>query len=134
GVFHDDNQGMDRGKNGVMIVEADGLHFVFLGDLGHVLTREQVEKIGPVDVLFIPVGGVYTINGSEAKKVVEQLKPRQYVLPMHYGTAVFKDVLPPDEFLEDQKKANIRKLETNQLTIETTFKPAEPVIVLMKWK
>jgi L-ascorbate metabolism protein UlaG (beta-lactamase superfamily) len=133
GTYHDTMQGMESGKNAVFIVEIFGLRFVHLGDLGHVLTKEQVEKIGPVDVLMIPIGGVYTLNGNQAKRVVAQLKPRQYIVPMHYGTKVFDDLLPPTEFLEDQKKERIRVEKTNQLVISTDFKPTEPDIVLLQW-
>lgn len=134
GVYHDNAQGTEKGKNAVFVVEADGIRFVHLGDLGHVLTKEQVKEIGPVDVLMIPVGGIYTLNGADAKEVVAELKPKKYVLPMHYGTKVFDDVLPPDEFLEDQKKENVKKKDTNQLEIDPDFKPAEPEIVLLDWK
>jgi len=134
GVYHDNAQGSEKGKNAVFVVEADGIRFVHLGDLGHLLTKEQVKEIGPVDVLMIPVGGVYTLNGTDAKEVVTALKPKKYILPMHYGTKVFDDVLSADEFLEDQKKENIKKMNTNQLEIDPDFKPAEPVIVLLEWK
>jgi L-ascorbate metabolism protein UlaG (beta-lactamase superfamily) len=135
GTYHDPRKGLERGKNTVFIVEVDGLRIVHLGDLGHLLTDEQVKQIGPVDVLMIPVGGVYTLNGSEAKKVVEQLKPKKYILPMHYGTKVFDDLLPPDEFLDEQKKENIRKTgAVNKLNVETGSKEAEPIIVLLYWK
>jgi L-ascorbate metabolism protein UlaG (beta-lactamase superfamily) len=138
GVFHDDSGGMERGRNTVFIVEVDGLRIVHLGDLGHLLTKDQIEKIGPVDVLLVPVGGVYTLNGSEAKKVVEQLKPKMYILPMHYGTKVFDELLSPDEFLDEQKRQNIVRLDmgqtSNELQIKTEFKPKEPVIVLLNWK
>src|SRR5262249_22724611 len=113
GAYHDNVEGMERGKNTIFILEVDGLRIVHLGDLGHLLSDREIKKIGPVDVLMIPVGGVYTINGSEAKKVVEHLKPKQYILPMHYGTKVFMDLLPPDEFLEDQK--NVKRYPTNQI-------------------
>jgi L-ascorbate metabolism protein UlaG (beta-lactamase superfamily) len=132
GVYHDDVEGMERGKNAVFILEVDGLRIVHLGDLGHLLTEKQVKAIGPVDVLMIPVGGVYTINGAEAKQVVEQLKPSRYILPMHYGTKVFEDLLPADEFLEDQK--NVKKFPGNKITIETDFKPPEPIIAILDWK
>jgi L-ascorbate metabolism protein UlaG (beta-lactamase superfamily) len=132
GVYHDAVEGMERGKNAVFIVEVDGLRVVHLGDLGHLLTPKQIKAIGPVDVLMIPVGGVYTINGAEAKQVVEQLKPSRYILPMHYGTRVFDDVLPADEFLEEQK--NVKKFPSNRVTIETDFKPAEPIIAILDWK
>jgi L-ascorbate metabolism protein UlaG (beta-lactamase superfamily) len=132
GVYHDNVEGMERGKNAVFILELDGLRIVHLGDLGHILSAKEVKSIGPVDVLMIPVGGVYTINGAEAQKVVEQLKPKQYILPMHYGTKVFNDLLPPDEFLEDQK--NVKKYSTSQITVEAGAKVAEPIIALLDWK
>jgi L-ascorbate metabolism protein UlaG (beta-lactamase superfamily) len=134
GVYHDDREGMERGKNAVFVVEADGLRFVHLGDLGHTLTDEQAKQIGPVDVLMIPVGGVYTINGADAKTVVEQLKPRRYIIPMHYGTKVFEELMPATEFLEDQERAEVKRFESNQLTIDPAQKPARPVIAVLNWK
>src|SRR5262249_27084395 len=103
-----------------------------LGDLGHVLTPKDVQKIGPVDVLLIPIGGVYTINGSEAKKVVEQLKPRLFIVPMHYGGKGYDDLLPADEFLEDQLK--VKRLEDNKLTIDPAAKPDAPTVILLNAK
>jgi L-ascorbate metabolism protein UlaG (beta-lactamase superfamily) len=132
GVYHDNVEGMERGKNAIFVLEVDGLRIVHLGDLGHVLSDKDVKKIGPVDVLMIPVGGVYTINGAEAKKVVAQLKPKQYILPMHYGNKAFNDLLPPDEFLEEQK--NVKKYSTNQLTVDANAKFMEPIIALLDWK
>jgi L-ascorbate metabolism protein UlaG (beta-lactamase superfamily) len=132
GVYHDNVEGMERGKNAIFILELDGLRIVHLGDLGHLLSPKDIKIIGSVDVLMIPIGGVYTINGAEAQKVVEQLKPKQYILPMHYGTKVFNDLLPPDEFLEDQK--NVKKYTTNQITVEAGVKVAEPIIALLDWK
>src|SRR5262249_35862910 len=87
-LFHDTEQGLKRGKNSAFVIEADGLRIVHLGDLGHVLTKAQLEtfkRMGPIDVLMVPVGGVYTLNGTDAKTVVDQLKPRQYIVPMHFG-------------------------------------------------
>jgi L-ascorbate metabolism protein UlaG (beta-lactamase superfamily) len=132
GVYHDNVEGMERGKNAIFIVEVVGLRIVHLGDLGHLLSDKEIKKIGPVDVLMIPIGGVYTINGAEAKKVVEQLKPKRYILPMHYGTKVFTDLLPPDEFLEEQK--NVKRFPSSQLAVEAGAKPAEPIIALLDWK
>lgn len=132
GTYHDTAQGMERGKNAIFVVDVDGMRVVFLGDLGHRLTPAQVKQIGPVDVLFIPVGGVYTLNGSDAKEVVAQLKPKKYIVPMHFGTRVFEDVLPPDEFLEDQK--NVKRFAGNRLEIESDFNPKEPVIAVLNWK
>ncbi len=132
GTYHDNVEGMERGKNTVFIVDVDGLHIVHLGDLGHLLTPKDVKKIGPVDVLLIPIGGVYTINGSEAKKVVDQLKPRLFIVPMHYGVKGYDDLLPADEFLEDQP--NVRHAKDNKLVIDPAAKPAAPTVVILNAK
>jgi L-ascorbate metabolism protein UlaG (beta-lactamase superfamily) len=125
GCYHDNVSGMRRGKNAIFVIEVDGLHIVHLGDLGHVLNDTQVKKIGPVDVLLIPVGGIYTINGSEAREVVEQLKPRHYIIPMHFGFSDADKLLTTREFLEDQKEGTVRKYDTNELTIDPKAKPPQ---------
>jgi L-ascorbate metabolism protein UlaG (beta-lactamase superfamily) len=129
GVYHDTNEGIERGKNSVFIVEVDGWKVVHLGDLGHLLTPAQLKKIGPVDVLMIPVGGIYTINGSEAKKVVEQIKPKEYIFPMHYGTKFFDYVLPPDEFYDDVEKRRIAISDDNSLLLNRDPQRPRPLIV-----
>jgi L-ascorbate metabolism protein UlaG (beta-lactamase superfamily) len=135
-TFHDANMGFNRGLNAVWVVEMDGLVFCHLGDIGHELTPAQVKAIGKVDVLMIPVGGIYTINGETAKKVVEQLQPKRYVLPMHYGVPGYDDILGPDEFLEDQPKERVKKTpETNELIIDAESPvPEKPTILMLGWK
>ncbi|WP_084760021.1 MBL fold metallo-hydrolase [Zavarzinella formosa] len=132
GLYHDLEEGKKRGKNSAFVIEVDGLKFCHLGDLGHELDEEQVKAIGPIDVLMIPVGGIYTINGEEAKKVVKALKPRLFILPMHYATKVYTEVLGPDEFLEGQK--NVRKLDGQLLSIPLDLKAEAPTIVMLEWK
>jgi L-ascorbate metabolism protein UlaG (beta-lactamase superfamily) len=134
GTFHDKDSGMTRGKNTIFVIETDGLRICHLGDLGHELSDRQVQSIGAVDVLMIPVGGIYTLNGTDAKKVMAQIKPRRLVLPMHYGTKAFEDLLSPDEFLEGLKNV-VRQLETNEITLNPADKPPEePKVVLLGWK
>ena len=133
GTYHDALNGMQRGKNSVWIVEADGLVFCHLGDLGHELTPEQVKAIGKVDVLMVPIGGIYTLNGEQAKKVVDQIKPRLFILPMHYGVPGYDDLVGPDEFLEGQK--NVKKMtNTNELIFPADMKADAPTVVLLGWK
>lgn len=82
-TYHDPEQGALRGKNTIRIFTAEGLRVAHLGDLGCELTQEQVERLAGLDALLFPVGGFYTIDAQQARKVVEQLKPRVAV-PMHY--------------------------------------------------
>lgn len=133
GVYHDDAEGLQRGKNSVFIIEVDGWKIAHLGDLGHPLTPSQLKRIGPVDVIMIPVGGIYTLNGSEAKKVVEQLKPKEYIFPMHYGTKVFDAILPVDEFLDDVEKRRIAVSDDNKLTLNRDPNRPRPLIVQLNY-
>lgn len=99
-TFHDEEDGQKRGDNIIYIFEMDGVRVCHLGDLGHVLTPAQIEMIGEVDVVLIPVGGVYTLDAERAAEVVHQLKP-SIVIPMHYKTPVLKFQLDTvDKFIE----------------------------------
>jgi L-ascorbate metabolism protein UlaG (beta-lactamase superfamily) len=133
GVYHDSEQGLKHGKNTIFVLEMDGWRIVHLGDLGHLLTPVQLRSIGTVDVLMIPVGGVYTLNGSEAKKVVDQIKPKEYILPMHYGTAVYTDLLTANEFLEDFPKANVAIAKDNTLVLNRDKERPRPLVTVLHW-
>lgn len=96
--FHDKAQGKKRGTNIIFKISVDGMNLVHLGDLGHVLTREQIEEIGPTDILFMPVGGNYTVDAKEAFEITGQLKPK-IVIPMHFKTPVISfDIDPVEAF------------------------------------
>jgi len=86
GIFswHDDKNGKERGENTIYTIEAEDLKLCHLGDLGQKeLTEEQLEKIGEVDILMIPIGGTYTISTKEALKIMSQIEPK-ITIPMHY--------------------------------------------------
>jgi L-ascorbate metabolism protein UlaG (beta-lactamase superfamily) len=135
GTYHDTMSGAQRGLNGVFILEVAGLRIVHLGDLGHTLNKEQIKKIGDVDVLLIPVGGVYTINGLDAQKVVAQLKPKRYIIPMHYGTPVYSDLLDLTYFLDEQTMGVVKKFTTNELVIDPKAEaPKEPIIAILNYE
>jgi len=100
-TFHDGEGGKKRGRNTVYVMEVDEVSICHLGDLGHVLTGEQVEEIGDVDILLLPVGGVSTINAPMAAEVVRQLEPKA-VVPMHYKTpALAWELEPVERFLKE---------------------------------
>ncbi|MBL7155343.1 MAG: MBL fold metallo-hydrolase [Candidatus Portnoybacteria bacterium] len=82
--FHDKKQGQERGLNTIYLIKIDKIRICHLGDLGQErLTDEQLETIGQVDILIIPIGGLYTIEASEAVKVAKQIEP-SLIIPMHY--------------------------------------------------
>lgn len=84
GVYHDTENGAQRGSNTIYRIELDGLSFVHLGDLGHSLSADQVDTLDGVDILFVPVGGYYTIDAPTAAALVNKISP-SIVIPMHYG-------------------------------------------------
>jgi len=90
-AWHDECQGQKRGSNRIFCIEMDGLRLCHLGDFGEdALSPEQLAAIGPVDILFVPVGGYYTLSPEKALDVVRQLTPR-VTIPMHYKTRVNAD-------------------------------------------
>ena len=100
-TFHDGERGRLRGRNTVYLMDVDEVSVCHLGDLGHVLTAEQVEEIDNVDVLMLPVGGVSTINAPMAAEVVRQLEPKA-VVPMHYKTpSLNRELEPVGRFLKE---------------------------------
>lgn len=100
-TFHDSVKGQSRGKNTTYLMEIDGVAVCHLGDIGHVLNDEQVEEMGNVDVLLLPVGGVNTINAAMAAEVIRKLEPKA-VIPMHYKTPALKRELDPvEDFLKE---------------------------------
>ena len=117
-TFHDNEQGVKRGKNIVYALEMDELSLCHLGDLGHPLTNAQLEEIGRVDILMVPVGGIHTIGASSAAALVRQMDPR-IVLPMHYRTTPSsrQELDPVQSFLHEmgiheatpQAKLNVTK-------------------------
>ena len=99
-TYHDDTHGSQRGQNLLFRFTIDGLNVLHCGDLGHALTPEQVQAIGPVDVLIVPVGGHYTIDAATAVKVREQLNPA-LTIPMHFHTpAINFPIATVDPFLQ----------------------------------
>ena len=82
--YHDDKKGQERGLNTIFVIEMENINICHLGDLGQKnLSDSQLEKIGNIDILFIPVGGVFTLDWRDANNIISQLEPR-LIIPMHY--------------------------------------------------
>ena len=82
--YHDNVKGKDKGSNTMYLIKIDDLKICHFGDIGQEkLTDKQLESISDVDILMIPVGGVYTINAKEAVKIIKQIEPN-IIIPMHY--------------------------------------------------
>ena len=131
-TYHDGEGGSKKGRNTAYLIEADDVAICHLGDLGHVLTGRQLEEIGNVDVLLLPVGGVSTINASTAAEVVRQLEPK-IVVPMHYKTpALVRELEPVDKFL---KEMGVKDVTTQpNLSVSKSTLPENMRVFLLDYK
>jgi L-ascorbate metabolism protein UlaG (beta-lactamase superfamily) len=127
-TYHDESRGSERGENTVFTFEADGLKVAFLGDLGHVLTDEQLAAIGEADVVLTPVGGFFTIDAAAATEVAGQLQAK-IIFPMHYKTdACGFPIATVDDFLAG--KADVERVGAAETEITAADLDKPRVIVL----
>lgn len=129
--YHDNQKGAERGKNTIYNIQLDGLNIVHLGDFGQdALTQEQINEIGSCDVLLIPVGGVFTIDGKVATEIVAQLEPK-IIIPMHYKTDGLKFELEPvDNFLKAMGTESPDPIMKLSITRDKLTEEAKVVVML----
>ena len=107
-TYHDDVNGAKRGMNTMYRFTAEGITLCHCGDLGAIPNHKVLNAIREVDFLFLPIGGVYTMELPEVRRFIEEVNPR-IIVPMHYrvgGLTLpvadidgFLDMIPP-EFVE----------------------------------
>ena len=122
-TFHDAVSGRERGMNTMYKIVVEDITLLHMGDFGeHELREATLESVGDVDVVMIPVGGTYTIDGERAEKIVRSLEPA-YVIPMHYKIPGLKvDCADSSQFLkemgvraiEPQEKLSIKKKDFSE--------------------
>lgn len=130
--FHDKVKGKARGPNTIYLIQIGQIRLCHLGDLGHNLFDNQTEIIGQVDILMIPVGGIFTINSQEAPKIINQIEPR-IVIPMHYQLPKLKvgaKLAPVEKFL---KEMGVSPKPVEKLVVKKKdLVQGETEVVLMK--
>ena len=130
-AFHDDVKGKERGSNTIFCVTMDDINICHLGDLGHILTAGEISQIGKVDILLIPVGGVFTIDVDQAGRIITELKPG-ITIPMHYKTEMCQFLQwSSDDFIKGKKV--VRLAGSSEIEIKVADIPAEPEIIVMKY-
>jgi len=124
--FHDEARGAKRGNNIMYKFTMDGVTFCHLGDLGHDLDEESVQKIGEVDILFVPIGGTFTVDDKQAWNVINKIKPK-IIVPMHYKIGGLSlPIAGIDPFLG---QTNYKVIHVgNEIDIEKEDLPTEPEI------
>lgn len=130
-TYHDQVEGAERGPNIVFKILIDGLSVCHLGDLNHQLTDKQLDEIGMVDVLFLPVGGPFSLMNGEAIKVANALSPN-ILIPMHYSDSSYPSdtkLKPLDQFLQSFG-ASVQP--EDKLIVEKDRLPEEMELVVLR--
>lgn len=123
--WHDEKNGSERGAITIFLMTMEDIKIAHLGDQGTLLTDDQLEKLEGVDILFVPVGGIYTVDGKKAAEVVNQIEPR-IVIPMHYAIPGLKIKLQSiDKFCDEMGVKNNGgedkfKITKKELPVEET--------------
>jgi L-ascorbate metabolism protein UlaG (beta-lactamase superfamily) len=125
-TFRDESRGTERGYNTCFVYELDGVHIVHLGDVGHLLTEEELGDIGTVDVVCVPVGG--SLPAAKAAELVAQLDAN-LVVPMPFDAdGAGKEEL--DRFFHEMSVQHAEPVA--KLAVTHSSVPAETTVVLLE--
>lgn len=124
-TFRDDHKGAERGRNIAFVYELDGLHAVHLGEIGHLLTEDMVDKVGTVDVACVPLGGA--LPAARLAELVTQLDAK-LIVPMPLdGEASAQEMA---RFLHEM---SVQQSEpATKLTVSASSLPAETTVVVLE--
>lgn len=130
-TYHDTQKGSQFGANTVYVIHMDEVAYCHLGDIAHELNQQQLEEIGNVDVLFVPVGADKPNDPSDTSGLISQIEPR-IVIPMHYATAqqsMMRELVSLDKFTQEMGVKDTTPKE--KLTITASSLPAEDAETLI---
>jgi len=110
---------------------AEGLHLVFLGDLGHSLTDTELAPLRGAEIVLFPAGGPPTIDFPDIRPVLDAIAPR-LVLPMHYKTPKINlNIQPLERFLEVLPGDPVLRIRSSTFEVTTETLPASRTIIVL---
>lgn len=125
-AYHDKSHGLQKGKNAIFVFRVDEICIAHLGDLGHLLTPAQLNMLGKIDILLVPIaGGTYTVTASEAREVTKQVNPR-IAIPEHYWWEA-----AVEEYTRDNPR--VRRINGSVLKISKKELPEPTEVVVLSW-
>lgn len=127
--YHDKSGGQERGLNTIYVIKAEDMVICHMGDFGQTtFEKNQLDDIGDIDVLMLPVGGKYTIDYKEAVEIVSQIEPK-IVVPMHYKIKDLNiDIDGPEKFI---KELGLTPEKTDKYKIVKKNLPAEEMQLIV---
>jgi L-ascorbate metabolism protein UlaG (beta-lactamase superfamily) len=118
--------GTERHGNSIFVFEVAKLCIAHLGHLHHTLTQQQLNEIGRVDVVLVPVDGSYTLDLDGMVEVLHALKA-PLMIPMHYFSAYTLD-----RFLQRVRQEwDVDVAEIPSLVVSKTSLPSKPKILVL---
>jgi len=122
----------DKTRNTLYVFDYDGITVAHLGDLQEAPTQSEVEALGTINVLLVPVGGGSSLNAAKAAEVVSMLEPN-LVIPMHYSTPDAKVSLESlNKFL---KEMGLSKLDAvPSLKVTRSGLPDETKVIVLEYQ
>ena len=132
--YHDAKQGEERGENVIFKFDIEGMNVVHMGDQGFVPDDKQIEAIGEVDILMLPVGGFFTIGSAEAAATIKKLDP-YIVIPMHYAHDKLNPELaskmePLTAFLQKMGAESVQPMDKFSVKKEDLVEDSFQIVVL----
>ena len=121
-----------QNQNSIFVFEMETLNICHLGDLDHIPSQEQIEALGDVHILLVPVGGSNSLSASQAAELISLLEPR-IVIPMHYAVPELRIKLDPVSKLF--KEMGLRE-PTSEESLKATpgSLPEETQVILLDYK
>ena len=125
-TFRDEKLGEERGANTCFVYELDGLHVIHLGDVGHLLTEEELGDIGTVEVICVAIGG--SLPAARAAELVAQLDAKLIVpMPLENDGAGAAELQKFMHEMSVQHGEPVTKLAVTHASL-----PAETTVVLLE--
>jgi L-ascorbate metabolism protein UlaG (beta-lactamase superfamily) len=130
-AWHDDKMGRERGNNTIFCLELDGVRLCHLGDIGHLLNQTELKAIGAVDVLMLPVGGIFTIDAAQAGEQCVRINP-MVAIPMHYKTDRCSFLqYTADDFAMGKPK--VKRLDSSEVEIIKASMPTQTEVIILQY-
>ena len=122
----------DELRNTLYVFDYDGVTVAHLGDVQKVPNQTEIENLGGVNVVLVPVGGGGGLNAAKAAEIVSLLEPG-FVIPMHYKVPESNLELDPlNRFIKEMGVGTIEPIPSLKVTRSTV--PSEARVVVLEYK
>ncbi|MDX9851398.1 MAG: MBL fold metallo-hydrolase [Anaerolineaceae bacterium] len=117
-------------RNTMFVYDFDGIKVAHLGGINRVPNQSEVEEVGNVHIMLVPIGGNSSLNAVQAAEIVNLIEP-SIVIPMHYMTESSIIKLDPlNKFLKEMGLSNVEPLDSFKVSSTRNLPEETQVVVL----